>query len=93
MAVSKTIPNVEGMSCRSCVAHVPEVLSIVGVANVEVLFEQGAVKVEHEPMVSPRRLFAALQAARYDATPRRDQPGSVSTAAVTLRGSTLCPTY
>jgi copper chaperone CopZ len=76
--MSKTILNVEGMSCPSCISHVSEALSIRGVANIEVLFEAGAVEIEHDATVSAGRLIAALQSAGYEATPRpRDQLGNV----------------
>lgn len=75
--MSKTILNVEGMSCPSCIAHVSEALTIRGVANVEVQFEQGAVEIEHDASVSTGRLIAALHGAGYEATPRRDQASNV----------------
>ena len=75
--MSKTILRVEGMSCPSCVSHVSEALTIRGVANVDVLLDQGTVEVEHDATVSTGRLIAALEAAGYDATPRRDQPSNV----------------
>jgi copper chaperone len=66
----KTILNVEGMSCPSCIEHVREALAIRGVANVEVLFDEGAVAVEHDPTVPTGRLIGALKCAGYDASPR-----------------------
>ena len=70
--MSKTILNVEGMSCGSCIAHVKETLAFEGVTRVEVKLADGIVAVDHEPAVSTGRLIAALQLAGYEATPRRD---------------------
>jgi copper chaperone len=69
--MSKTILSVEGMSCPSCIAHVSEALAMRGVANVDVLFDEGAVAIEHDETVSSGRLIAALQNAGYEATPRK----------------------
>ena len=68
--MSKTILNVEGMSCPSCIDHVSEALAIRGVSNVQVLFDEGAVEVIHDQAVSAGRLIAALQSAGYEASPR-----------------------
>ncbi|MBL9019375.1 MAG: heavy-metal-associated domain-containing protein [Myxococcales bacterium] len=62
--------NVEGMSCPSCVEHVTEVLSMRGVADVVVLFDEGAVAIDHDTTVPVGRLVAALQNAGYEARPR-----------------------
>jgi copper chaperone CopZ len=75
--MSKTILNVKGMSCPSCISEVSEALSLLGVTNVEVRFLEGAVEIEHAASVSSGRLIAALQVAGYEATPRRDQLGNV----------------
>lgn len=68
--MSKTILTVEGMTCPSCIEQVSEALTIRGVANVEVLFDQGAVAVEHDQSVSAGPLIAALRSVGYEATPR-----------------------
>ena len=74
--MSKTILNVEGMSCPSCVSHVREALTIQGVANVAVQLDRSAVEIEHDASVPIGRLIAALENAGYDARPR-DQCGNV----------------
>lgn len=68
--MSKTILDVEGMSCPSCVEHVSEVLTFRGVSKIEVQLAESVVTIEHEPTVSMGRLIAALENAGYDATPR-----------------------
>ncbi len=68
--MSKTILSVTGMSCPSCIAHVSEALTIRGVSNVEVMFDGGAVAIDHDASVSSGRLIAALEQAGYEATPR-----------------------
>lgn len=70
--MSKTILNVEGMTCGSCIAQVKEALALEGVARVDVTLADGIVAVDHVPAVSPGRLIAALQLAGYEATPKRD---------------------
>jgi copper chaperone CopZ len=66
----KTILNVEGMSCPSCIGHVTEALAIRGVQKVDVLFDQGAVAIDHDPSISVGRLIAVLDGAGYEATAR-----------------------
>jgi copper chaperone CopZ len=74
--MSKTILNVEGMSCPSCVSHVSEALGIPGVETINVQLDQGAVEIEHDASVPMGRLIAALEKAGYEARPR-DQGGNV----------------
>ena len=74
--MSRTILNVEAMSCPSCIEHVNEALAMRGVANIEVQLKAGTVAIEHDASVSVGRLIAALQSAGYEASPR-DQPGNV----------------
>jgi len=69
-AKTKTILNVEGMSCPSCVEHVERALALDGVARVDVRIDDAAVEIEHEPRVSTGRLIAALGQAGYEATAR-----------------------
>jgi mercuric reductase len=68
--MTTTILNVEGMSCRSCIAHVKEALALEGVARVDVRIDDGAAVIEHEPGVSTGHLIAALEQAGYEATLR-----------------------
>lgn len=68
--MSKTILNVQGMSCGSCVKHVNQALAIPGVANVDVKLADSSVVIEHEPSVSVRQMIAALEAAGYPAAPK-----------------------
>lgn len=76
--MTKTILNVEGMTCGSCIAQVKDTLALGGVSRVEVNLADGTVAVDHEPSISAGRLIAALQLAGYEATPRRDdRPGHV----------------
>ena len=74
--MSKTILNVEGMSCPSCIRHVSAALALRGVGSVDVLLDEGAVAIEHDASVPIGRLIAALENARYEARPR-DQRGNV----------------
>lgn len=67
--MTKTILNVEGMSCSSCIAHVKQALALDGVASVDVRIAEGAVAVDHEARISTGRLIAALEQAGYEATP------------------------
>jgi copper chaperone CopZ len=67
---TKTILDVEGMSCPSCIEHVEQALALDGVARVNVRTDDGAVEIEHEPRVSTGRLIAALGQAGYEATAR-----------------------
>lgn len=68
--MTKTILNVEGMSCPSCIRHVKQALALDGVANVDVRIDDGRVAVDHEARVSTGRLIAALEQAGYEASPR-----------------------
>jgi copper chaperone len=70
--MSKTILNVEGMSCPSCIRHVSAALAIRGVAEVDVLLDRGQVAIEHDAKVSVGRLISALEAAGYPAKPRTE---------------------
>jgi len=74
--MTKTILNVEGMACPSCIAHMKQALAIEGVAHVDVRIDQDAVAIDHEPRVSTGRLIAALRQAGYEASlPSRDPAG------------------
>lgn len=66
--MTKTILNVEGMSCASCISHVKDALALDGVANVEVRIDVGAAVIEHDARISTGRLIAALEQAGYEAT-------------------------
>lgn len=68
--MTKTILNVEGMSCPSCVEHVGQALALDGVAEVDVRLDDGAVAVDHDARVSAARLISALAEAGYEAVPR-----------------------
>ena len=68
--MSKTILNVEGMSCPSCIEHVTEALSLRGVSNVDVRLDEGVVAIEHDASVPVGRLIVALDFAGYGATPQ-----------------------
>jgi copper chaperone len=59
--------RVDGMSCRSCIRHVREALSIDGVESVDVRLDEGAVVIGHSAEVLPQRLIRALGDAGYDA--------------------------
>ena len=65
--MSKTILNVEGMSCPSCIRHVTQALAFRGVAEVEVQLDKGRVAVEHDSSISVGRLIAALEGIGYPA--------------------------
>lgn len=74
--MSKTILNVEGMSCSSCVKHVNQALAIQGVTSVDVKLGDGSVVIDHESSVSVRQMITALEHAGYPAA----QQTSASTA-------------
>lgn len=73
--MTKTVLNVEGMTCPSCIEHVSEALAIEGVSHIEVKLDSGTVEVEHEGSISSGRLIAALQQAGYEAMPAESWPG------------------
>lgn len=66
----KTILDVAGMSCGSCVRHVDHALrELEGVADVEVRLKEGRVSVQHDAEAAPvQRLVGALANAGYTAT-------------------------
>lgn len=73
--MTKTILNVEGMTCPSCIEHVSEALAIEGVGHVEVKLDAGTIEVDHETAISSGRLIAALEQAGYEAGPAESWPG------------------
>ncbi len=85
--MTKTVLNVVGMSCPSCIQHVSEALAIAGVGHVDVKLDTGTVEVDHEVAISSGRLIAALQQAGYEATTSKSWPaGSRVTGKVTCCG-------
>ena len=68
ISMTRTILQVDGMTCSSCVAHVRDALSIAGVTKVEVTLESGTAAIDHEATVSSGRLIAALEQIGYSAT-------------------------
>jgi len=80
--MSKTILDVDGMSCSSCINHVKEALAIGGVTDVDVELDDGSVTIEHDPRVAVGRLIAALEGAGYEARPR-DRRGNGVTPPIT----------
>lgn len=85
--MTKTVLNVEGMTCPSCIEHVGEALAIEGVGHVDVKLDAGTVEIDHDATISSGRLIAALQQAGYDATPAESWPaGSRVTGKVTCCG-------
>lgn len=66
--MTKTILNVKGMSCGSCVSHVRHVLTLQGARDVTVDLSLGMVTIEHEPAVSIGELRSSLEEAGYPAT-------------------------
>ena len=67
--MTKTVLNVRGMSCGSCVAHIEQALAIDGVASVTARLDDELAIIEHDPTVSIERLIATLRQAGYPATP------------------------
>ena len=65
--MTKTILDVSGMSCRSCVEHVKKALAIRGVRDAEVRLAEGKVAIEHEDELRPEVMISALRDAGYDA--------------------------
>ena len=66
----ETTLMVEGMTCRSCVAHVDEALrELESVTSVEVRFHEKRVVVRHEPGAARDAFVAALRDAGYESTP------------------------
>ena len=70
MTEKKTLLDVRGMSCASCVHHVGTALKDVdGVSSVDVRLREGKVLVQHAAETSIENLVAALADAGYDASP------------------------
>ena len=70
MTEKKTLLDVQGMSCASCVHHVGTALKDVdGVSSVDVRLREGKVLVQHDPSTAIESLVAALAEAGYDASP------------------------
>jgi copper chaperone CopZ len=63
-----SVLNVEGMTCRSCVAHVNRALrDVAGVGAVDVRLREGTVTVNHDAAVET--LVEALREAGYESSP------------------------
>lgn len=65
----RTVLNVEGVSCPSCISHIGETLrNLSGVGHVEVRLHEGTVLVQHDPKgVDVHILVAVLRDAGYEA--------------------------
>jgi copper chaperone len=70
MKTTRTVFDVTGMSCPSCIRHIDEALrDLDGVTKVEVRLHDGRVAVDHEPGTpATSALITALQDAGYEAT-------------------------
>ncbi len=68
--MTKTVLNVQAMTCPSCVKHVGQALAIEGVLNIDVQPKTRVVAVDHTSAVTVERLLAALHQAGYEATAR-----------------------
>lgn len=67
---NETMLKVDGMTCRSCVAHVNEALRDVdGVTDVDVRFQDRCVLVRHQPGADTTAFVAALRDAGYESAP------------------------
>ena len=63
----QTTLNIEGMSCRHCVAHVKEALEAIGgVSSAQVDLEKKNALIEHDGSVSTEALKAAVSEAGYE---------------------------
>jgi copper chaperone len=66
----KTLLEVQGMTCGSCVAHVSRALrDLAGVTRVEVRLREGKVLVEHDDETEIPTLIAALAEEGYPSRP------------------------
>jgi copper chaperone len=71
MVQRKTVLNVLGMSCGSCVRHVTASLAAVaGVSKVDVQLRSGTVVIEHDVEATPQHLVDALRGAGYESSVR-----------------------
>jgi copper chaperone CopZ len=71
MTKTKTVLDVPGMTCGSCVARVRNALAIPGVAQIDVRLHDAAVTVDHDAeRVTLAALVAALAGAGYQAGAR-----------------------
>lgn len=70
MNTTKTVLQVEGMTCNNCVRHVDEALrEVAGVQAVEVRLADGRVTVEHDPARAPvAAMLEAVREAGYEAS-------------------------
>lgn len=67
---SKTVLNVDGMTCPSCISHINTALKDVdGVGQVEVKLRDGQVVVTHVAGVEVVALVGALDDAGYTSRP------------------------
>lgn len=71
MTTRRTVLDVTGMSCASCVRHVSGALvSLPGVSHVDVALREGRAQIEHDPaQTSVEQLVAAVVDAGYEAAP------------------------
>lgn len=67
---SRTILDVQGMTCMSCIRHVNDALrDLDGVDQVEVKLRDGTVIVQHDAAQAPvGQLIEALREAGYEST-------------------------
>jgi copper chaperone CopZ len=72
MAQRKTVLNVLGMSCGSCVRHVTAALAAVpGVSKVDVQLRSGTAVIEHDAEATTAHLMIdALRGAGYESSVR-----------------------
>lgn len=71
MTTRRTVLDVTGMSCASCVRHVSGALvALPGVSHVDVALNEGRALVEHDPSrTSVEQLISAVVDAGYEAAP------------------------
>jgi copper chaperone len=67
MAQRKTVLNVLGMSCGSCVRHVTAALAAVpGVSKVDVQLRSGTAVIEHDAEATSTQLIETLRQTGYE---------------------------
>ena len=69
MAQRKTVLDVLGMSCGSCVRHVTAALAAVpGVSKVDVQLRSGTAVIEHDAEATTAQLIEALREPGYESS-------------------------
>lgn len=75
----KTMFEVRGMTCNSCVRHVERALrDVPGVEDVTIRLSPGQATIIHDPVASESALRLAITEAGYEASPL-DAPSEIRT--------------